>query len=81
MGNMLTEIAEVCPHCDYENNIVWDVEEQGYVITCKGCGKKMMLCSMCGHYDENTETWETDICDQHVKGNTCFCHRGKYKGV
>lgn len=41
------EVVEVCPHCDREVVLYWNVEEDGYEINCPYCGKKMMLCSEC----------------------------------
>ena len=45
-------VTEYCPHCDTESTLMWSVEEHGYEIYCPVCGKKIMLCSMCGHYND-----------------------------
>jgi hypothetical protein len=71
---MIREEVEVCPYCDSENIIQWDVEKDGYVIKCSQCGKEMMLCDACYHSDDNKE----QKCDWHVKGNMCICFRGSY---
>ena len=36
---------EICPHCDYVNNFT--VRERVTRITCKKCGKRILLCSLC----------------------------------
>lgn len=48
-------VTECCPHCDTESTLMWSVEEHGYQIYCPVCGKKIMLCSMCGHDCDWTE--------------------------
>ena len=45
-------VTEYCPHCDTESTLMWSVEEHGYEIYCPVCGKKIMLCSMCGHHND-----------------------------
>ena len=45
-------VTECCPHCDTESTLMWSVEEHGYEIYCPVCGKKTMLCSMCGHHND-----------------------------
>lgn len=45
-------VTECCPHCDTESTLMWSVEEHGYEIYCPVCGKKIMLCSMCGHHND-----------------------------
>lgn len=40
-------VTEVCPHCEIEQTVCWDVERDGYAIYCPNCGKRIMLCSMC----------------------------------
>lgn len=41
------EVTEVCPHCDSEISLTWDVEKDGYKVFCPKCGKEMMLCGYC----------------------------------
>ena len=45
-------VTECCPHCDTESTLMWSVEEHGYEIYCPVCGKKIMLCSDCGHHND-----------------------------
>lgn len=40
---------EYCPHCEAENEIRWDINEDGFEAYCPHCGKKMMLCDACSH--------------------------------
>lgn len=67
---MITEVVEVCPHCDTENVFVWDVEEEGYKAFCPRCGKEMMLCDECMHADDN----QGQACDWSGKDG-CFRNR------
>lgn len=50
---MMREEVEICPDCGGENIKQWDVEKDGYEITCQHCGKPMMLCDACYHSDDN----------------------------
>ena len=36
---MLREEIEMCPHCDTEITIEWDVENDGYEVICPECGE------------------------------------------
>lgn len=44
---MITEVYEICPHCDNEVGLMWDIESDGYQAFCPYCGKRLMLCSEC----------------------------------
>lgn len=70
------EITEVCPHCDEENNYM-QYECNGYVTTCKNCGRQIMLCSECMVADDN----ECNKCDWHeevINGKKYgVCFRGR----
>ncbi len=37
---MLREEVEVCPHCMGENILLYDIEENGYEVSCNQCGEK-----------------------------------------
>ena len=39
------DFQEVCPHCDYINDIKWD--GQSHKATCECCGRTILLCSLC----------------------------------
>ena len=61
--NFENEITEVCPHCENEITMQWNVKESGYMAFCPVCGKRLMLCSACHDdgYACDYET-ETDSC-------------------
>lgn len=50
---MKKEVVEVCPHCDSEVVMMWDIESDGYMAFCPYCGKRLMLCDECLHADDN----------------------------
>lgn len=68
------EEIEYCPFCDSEISIKWDVEKDGYKITCPNCIKKIMLCSACLYREDNSEDDKTQICDWTME-NGCFRKR------
>ncbi len=49
------EEIEICPVCSNEISIKWDVEKEGYQITCTECGEKIMLCDACLHSEDNKQ--------------------------
>ncbi|MHC1722498.1 MAG: hypothetical protein AB9836_04750 [Aminipila sp.] len=59
------EVTEICPHCDNENTLNWNVATQGYEAECPVCGKKLMLCSVC-MYDGNGK------CDWDSTTASCY---------
>jgi len=59
---MLREEFEMCPHCDNEITVEWDVEKDGYEVTCPECGRKIMLCDACSHSIDNRNRY-CDWCD------------------
>ena len=50
---MKREVVEVCPYCDEEIVMRWDVEKDGYQAVCPKCGEELMLCDECFHSDDN----------------------------
>lgn len=72
---MIREITEVCPHCDAENQFMWDVKRNGYIAKCTTCGKEMFLCDECTHADDN----KCRKCDWHKENGKSVCFRGSYK--
>ena len=34
-------IYELCPHCNVESEILWDITAQGYVTKCPSCGETL----------------------------------------
>lgn len=53
-----TEVTEMCPHCQNEVTVQWDVENDGYELYCPYCGFPIMLCSMCDARDGKVCDWE-----------------------
>lgn len=49
---MLRKIDELCPHCDKEISVEWDIEENGYVAICPACNRPLKLCSMCIYVEQ-----------------------------
>ena len=53
-----TKVTEMCPHCQNEVTVQWDVEKDGYELYCPYCGFPIMLCSMCDARDGKVCDWE-----------------------
>ena len=57
-------VTEVCPHCESEITMEWDVKTRGHKAVCPVCGNRLMLCDECQHgepghrcdYDSDTDT-------------------------
>lgn len=56
-----TLVYEHCPHCDREQAVQWNVEQDGHGLYCPNCGKYIMLCSECPARDGDMG------CDWHEK--------------
>lgn len=54
----MTEATEMCPHCQNEVTVQWNVEKDGYELYCPYCGFPIMLCSMCDARDGKVCDWE-----------------------
>ena len=59
-----TLVSELCPKCDTEITVSWDVDTDGFEIFCPNCGEPMVLCSAC-HDREDEEDgcycmWDDD---------------------
>lgn len=70
-------VTEVCPHCEAEVEMRWNVAADGYKAFCPHCGNRLMLCDECRQADETDgrphvcdHDSETDTC-KHNKGETC----------
>lgn len=70
------EVVEVCPHCDAEVVMRWDVDEDGFKAFCPYCGKELMLCDECMHADDNPNMDCTEPCFRKKTGKC----KGKCKG-
>ena len=68
--------TEACPNCETENFYPeWNPEENGYIVICSGCGKKIFLCDACLHADDNPER----KCDWKERRDGRGCFRGWIK--
>lgn len=47
MGFIDYEVHEVCPYCDNEICLRWDIETMGMMAYCPICSNEMLLCSQC----------------------------------
>lgn len=57
-------IIEVCPHCENEIEMQWDINKRGYKAFCPVCGKRLMLCSECMNSGAGG-------CDYNSKNDSC----------
>lgn len=74
-------IVEVCPHCECEIEMVWDVDVMGYEAFCPVCGKNLLLCDECIHADDELNEGCRN-CDWHENEEgkcVCFRKNGKEK--
>lgn len=53
-SNYITAI-ELCSHCGHENELRWNLKDDGYQIHCAFCGEKLMLCSECLTAEDNPD--------------------------
>lgn len=63
---MEEKVYELCPHCNVEAELSWDVKTQGYLSKCPSCGERLLLCSECNH---NTCDYDhmLDLCKKIVE--------------
>lgn len=57
-------IIEVCPHCENEIEMQWDINKRVYKAFCPVCGKRLMLCSECMNSGAGG-------CDYNSKNDSC----------
>lgn len=69
-GNL---VLEMCPNCDREVEMVWNIAEKGFQSVCPYCGERLMLCDECLHQGEDGEY--TDNCDYDRETDTCWRSR------
>lgn len=60
-------VTELCPNCDTEVEMRWDVEMFGYKAYCPYCGQRLMLCDECQHPNDEYE----DNCDYCTETDSC----------
>lgn len=73
MKSKIKQFTEICPNCEKEITVNWDVKKDGYKIICPNCGKTLMLCSACLDSDPHCLS-----CDWN-KENGCYRSREKPK--
>lgn len=42
------DIEEYCPDCEHTTPVQIDRKDPDFFVICPVCGRKLMLCSMCG---------------------------------
>ena len=68
-------VVEVCPFCEREIYMRWNVKEDGYVAYCPHCGDPIMLFDECMHRDGNDGGGP---CDFNSETNGCYrCPEGR----
>ena len=65
-------IVEMCPHCETEITMEWDVTTRGYKAFCPVCGSRLMLCDECQHGEPGYR------CDYNGETNTCRHNKPKF---
>lgn len=74
-------ITEMCPHCETEATVCWDVSKDGYQIFCPYCGRPIMLCSMCDARDGAVCDWEEEKgCKHSSEGYRDYFHKHMTNG-
>ena len=70
-----TIVTELCPYCDTEVGISWDVDKDGFKVFCPNCGEQLMLCSACkdreGLCDWNDEAQACHRCREQTDCERC----------
>lgn len=67
------EVTEVCPHCESEVTIIWNVKTMGYKAFCPVCGECLMLCNECLHAEDGR-----GFCDYDRETDSCY-RNSEYK--
>ena len=70
-------VAEWCPNCDSEIEMVWDVDTRGYKAYRPVCGNRLMLCDACQHTQDDTYKGNCDYCSDtdSCKHNLAFIQK------
>ena len=62
-------VYELCPNCDNEVGMSWNVAKHGYKAFCPFCGQSLMLCDECLNGEDET------ACSCDYDDETGLCHR------
>lgn len=65
-------VTEVCPNCESEVEMRWDMDVRGYEAFCPVCGGRLMLCDECMHSEQNA------YCDYIAEMDTCHRRRENF---
>ena len=60
-------VTEMCPHCETEVEMRWDVKQDGFKAYCPYCGERLMLCDACQHRSGE----HCDDCDYDTNTDSC----------
>ncbi len=63
--DIFDDVVETCPHCDAENyydNV--DLKRCGFCLPCQGCGREIMICSMCQNENNRDCDWRPEDDDR-----------------
>lgn len=70
----IVETTEVCPNCEEEVTLDWDLKD-GYKTTCPNCSGRLMLCDLCQHRDGITDETGKIVgqsdCNYDTKTDSC----------
>lgn len=61
------EVNDLCPYCECEVDMKWNVREQGLYAICPYCHNKFMLCNYCPATDPDS----SETCDYDPEKNSC----------
>lgn len=67
-------VYEICPHCNNEISMMWDVKSDGYQAFCPICGERLMLCSEC------PATMDKMTCDYDKDTDKCSMQKNPKEG-
>ena len=67
-------VVEMCPNCNREIKMVWNIKTDGYKAFCPHCGNRLMLCDECRHPDGEF----CDQCDYNSVTDTCKHSKESY---
>ena len=80
-NNYSDTVTEVCPHCESEITMVWDIKTMGYLAHCPVCGERMMLCDECIHAEDglNAHCSHCDWNEYEDENGNPACFRCSYE--
>lgn len=72
MEYVFGKIEEMCPSCDYVNELEWNGKDR--IIKCQQCGRPLVLCCLCD--------WDNCICSdcEYEKNVYMLLVKDMYRG-